>query len=195
MRSYEKTFTNIKRAAKSVEDDSIIIEHLIHFPFGFIAMSVDDQPFLHSNLFYFSPLEEIIYFHTAKGGHTENLISRNNKVCFSTASMGRLLPAKESTNCTTEYLSVTVFGEVVVVHDPVVIMEVFSRYLKKYFPRLRDEDLKPFSLGDASHATLFAIHIREWSCKMNSKPDDYSGAFPYRDNIGGSYGELYHKFF
>lgn len=190
----EKKFTNIKRAAKSVQDEASIKEHLSNLPFGFIAMAHKEQPFINANLFYFDEAREIIFFHTAKGGHTEQLIEQNKKVCFTTAAMGRLLPAKESTNCTTEYLSVTVFGEVEVVKEEDVIMEVFSNYLKKYFPRLRYEDLEPFSLEDASLATMFAIHIGEWSCKMNSKPIDYLGAFKYEENIQTPYRELFGKF-
>src|SRR3954469_14558168 len=95
-------FPKVKRVNREVSDDQIIKEHLTKMPFGFIASSHNGQPFLNSNLFYYSEEDNIIYFHTVRNSHTENIFRTNTKTCFSIASMGRLLPAREALNFSTE---------------------------------------------------------------------------------------------
>ena len=181
----KKDLSIVGRKNRELTDEEIIKHHLRNQPFAFIASSRNNQPFINSNLFYYHEADNIIYFHTGRGSNTEKNFRDNSKACFSIAVMGRLLPAKEATDFSTEYLSVVVFGEVSIVTDPPKIIEVLDAYFKKYFPKT-DPATAHFTEQEAMGPTVFAIKINEWSCKGNL-PTDPHGAFRYRDIANEDY--------
>jgi nitroimidazol reductase NimA-like FMN-containing flavoprotein (pyridoxamine 5'-phosphate oxidase superfamily) len=181
----EKDLSNVRRKNREITSDAVIKHHLSHQPFAFIASSRNDQPFINSNLFYYDKAANIIYFHTARNSNTEKNFRENSKVCFSIALMGRLLPAKEATDFSSEYLSIVVFGEVSVVTDRAKVVEVLRAYFKKYFPNAYGNNTH-FTEQEAMGPTVFAIKVNEWSCKGNL-PDDPANAFRYRDVADGEY--------
>jgi nitroimidazol reductase NimA-like FMN-containing flavoprotein (pyridoxamine 5'-phosphate oxidase superfamily) len=102
--------TRPRRSDRALEDDRAIEALLHRLPVGFVALTDGDQPYINSNLFWFDAAARRIYFHTAGVGRTRGIVERNPRVCFSTAEIGRLLPADTALEFSTEYASVVVFG-------------------------------------------------------------------------------------
>ena len=186
-----KKLSNVERKNREVTDEALIKEHLHKLPMGFIASSDNGQPFINSNLFWYSEEEHVIYFHTKKNSNTERVLTANPKTCFSIALMGQLLPHQEALEFSTEYLGIAIFGNTSVVTDHSKIMFLFGKYFQKYFPN--SKPAKGFSIEDAAKATMFKLSIDEWSCKMNSKPG-YEGAFRYSENLDEAFLNNYQRF-
>ena len=91
-------------------DDDWIRAYLQAASFGFLATVKDGQPFLNSNIFVYDVDRHVIYLHTARTGRTQSNLSEPVQVAFSTATMGRLLPAPEALEFSVEFSGVVVFG-------------------------------------------------------------------------------------
>mgnify|MGYP001815632734 CR=1 FL=1 len=84
----------VRRRDRQIETDEEIQALLEAGRVGFIATSLDAQPFINSNLYWYDAASHRIYFHTARQGRTRDNIMVNPSVCFSIGEMGRLLPAE-----------------------------------------------------------------------------------------------------
>jgi hypothetical protein len=100
-----------RRNDPAIPSDREIEAMLYKAQAGFIATSVNDQPYINPNLFWFDAANCRIYFHAATEGRTLSNVERNSQVCFTVAEMGKLLPADTASEFDTEYASVIVFGE------------------------------------------------------------------------------------
>ena len=103
-------YTAIRRRDRAVEDDSWIAGFLSTCAIGTLATVSDGQPFLNTNIFVYDQDSHSILFHTAGTGRTRSNVEASEKVCFTVAEMGRLLPAKRALNFSVEYSGVVVFG-------------------------------------------------------------------------------------
>lgn len=172
--------TDMRRADRAVDDDAWIRAFLEEAPLGFLATSHDGQPFLNSNLFVYDEPRRAIYLHTANVGRTQANIQLNDRVCFSVATMGRLLPAKEALEFSVEYGSVVVFGRAVAVDDPVEAEEGLQLLLDKYAPHLRPgEDYRPITPEELKRTGVLRLDIESWSGKKKQVAADFPGAFDY----------------
>ena len=117
-------------------DDAWIGAYLQAASFGFLATVREGQPFLNSNLFVYDPGRHAIYLHTARTGRTETNLSEPVPVAFSTAAMGRLLPADEALEFSVEYSGVVVFGTGQVVEDAEEAEAGLQMILDRYAPHL-----------------------------------------------------------
>lgn len=169
-------------------------------PFGFLA-TVDrgGQPFLNSNLFVYDADRHCIYMHTHRTGRTRDNVEGSQKVAFSAAAMGRLLPAPEALEFSVEYAGVVAFGEGRVVEDDGEAREALQRLLDKYAPHLEPgRDYRPTTDDELNRTAVYRIDIETWSGKQKEVEEDFPGAFelpplpvpfPRRSDLdGGSEG-------
>lgn len=161
--------TRMRRNDRAVTDETEIAAHLGRAAIGFIATSLDRQPYLHSNLFWFDVSTRTIYFHTAFEGRTRHNIEANPQVCFGVAEIGRLLPADTALEFSTEYASVCAFGRARVVEADDEKRLALQGLLDKYFPDLRSgQDYRPMTTSEVDQTAVFAIEIEAWSGKRKS---------------------------
>lgn len=166
-RQPEDPRTRIRRTDRALEDDTRITELLHRQQVGFIATSLDNQPFLNPNLYWFDEAQGRIYFHTASVGRTRANIEANPKVCFGVADMGDLIPAETAMEFSTEYASVLVFGQARVVEDRNEAEHGLYGLLGKYFPEHRPgEHYQAITPQELTLTSVFAIEIETWSGKQ-----------------------------
>ena len=159
--------TRMRRQDREIKDHSEIKAFLRDSQFGFVSTVFEIQPFIHANLFWYDEKHQRIYFHTALEGRARSNIEANPKICFSIAAMGRLLPAKTAIEFSTEYTSVTVFGDARIVDEDSEQRYGLQGLLDKYFPHLKPgEDYAPITDSDLQRTSVFAIEIESWSGKQ-----------------------------
>ncbi len=158
--------TRMRRHDREIKDQSEIRAFLRESRFGFIATVSENQPFIHPNLFWYDEKNERIYFHTALKGRARSNIETNPKICFSAATMGRLLPAETAIEFSNEYVSVTVFGNARITDDASEQRYGLQGLLDKYFPQLKPgDDYSPITDTELQQTSVFAMEIEAWSGK------------------------------
>jgi len=173
------SFTRMRRDDRA-QDDAWIRAFLHRAPFGFLATLVKDQPFLNSNLFVYDEPAHVIYMHTAHEGRTRTNIEGDERVCFSAAEMGRLLPADTALEMSVEYAGVVVFGRAAVVDDEAEARHGLQLLLDKYCPHLRPgRDYRPITVDELARTSVYRIRIEQWSGKKKEAAADFPGAFFY----------------
>lgn len=162
------------------KDDGWVRAFLHAGKFGFLATVGDEgQPFLNSNLFVYDEGRHCIYLHTHRTGRTrDNLTDGGERVAFSTAAMGRLLPAREALEFSVEYSGVVVFGRGRVVDDPHEARLGLERLLTKYAPHLEGgRDYRSITDDELKRTAVYRIDIEAWSGKQKEVPADFPGAY------------------
>lgn len=174
----------VRRRDRAVTDEEWIRSFLHRAPYGTMATAVDGRPFINSNLFCFDESAHVLYLHTARVGRTHANVTGPPPfvpVCFSTFSMGRLLPAAEALNFSVEYAGVTVFGQARIV-EGAEAERALQLLLDKYAPHLRpSRDYRPITPDELSRTAVYRIDIEAWSGKKKEAPLDFPGAFSYGD--------------
>ena len=169
--------TRPRRTDRALEDDHAIETLLHRLPVGFLALTDGDQPYINSNLFWFDAAARRIYFHTAGVGRTRRIVEHNPRACFSTAEMGRLLPADTALEFSTEYASVVAFGRVRIVQDEAEQRHGLQGLLDKYFPALRPGvHYRPIIEEELARTSVYAFEIDAWSGKQKPTPEPPQGA-------------------
>ena len=180
------SWTRIRRSDRAVEDETWIADFLRRAPVGVLAMAVDGQPFINSNLFVYDQAAHAIYLHTARTGRTRASLDVNERVCFHVYEMGRLLPADSALEFSVEYGGVTVFGRGHVIDDPVEARHGLQLLLDKYFPHLRPgEDYRPITDDELARTSVYRVAIDEWSGKRKAVGEEFAGAFDYESRPVG----------
>jgi len=161
------------------KDDPWVAGFLAAAPFGFLATVGDEgQPFLNSNVYVYDEARHCIYLHTHRTGRTRENVDAAEKVAFSVAAMGRLLPAPEALEFSVEYAGVVVFGKGRVVDDPMEAREALQSLLDKYAPHLQaGRDYRPTTDEELTRTAVFRIDIEAWSGKQKEVETDFPGAF------------------
>lgn len=159
--------TQVRRADRQIEAPEKIQALLEAGRVGFIATSVNDQPYINSNLYWYDRQSGRIYFHTAKQGRTRDNILANPSICFSIGEMGQLLPADTALEFSVTYSGVVVFGKARMVDDEVEAEYGLQGLLDKYFPDLKPgEDYRSITQDELERTSVFAIDIESWSGKQ-----------------------------
>ena len=161
------------------KDDAWVRDFMLRAPYGFLATVGDEgQPFLNSNLFVYDADRHCIYLHTHRTGRTRQNVRGDEKVAFSAASMGRLLPAPEALEFSVEYAGVVAFGTGRVVHDPEEAKEALQALLDKYAPHLvPDRDYRSTTDEELARTAVYRIDVEAWSGKQKEVQADFPGAF------------------
>ena len=165
------------------KDDDWIRAFLSAASFGFLA-TVDEegQPFLNSNLFVYDDARGRIYLHTHRTGRTRDNLEARERVAFSVASMGRLLPAAEALEFSVEYAGVVVFGKGSVVEDPVEAEEGLQMLLDKYAPHLQaGRDYRAITPAELKRTAVYRIDVEAWSGKQKEVAAEFPGAYEAPD--------------
>ncbi len=156
----------MRRHDREIKDQPEIKALLRDSQFGFIATVFENQPFIHANLFWYDEKNQRIYFHTALEGRARSNIEASPQICFSVATMGRLLPAETAIEFSTEYASVTVFGSARIADDTAEQRHGLQGLLDKYFPQLQSGvDYSPITDAELQRTSVFAMEIESWSGK------------------------------
>ena len=161
------------------KDEAWVRGFLAQAPFGFLAtVGADGQPYLNSNLFLYDEARHCIYLHTHRTGRTRDNMAGGDKVAFSVAAMGRLLPAPEALEFSVEYAGVVAFGRGRVVEDEQEAMAALQGILDKYAPHLvAGRDYRPSTDDELARTAVYRIDIETWSGKQKEVEEDFPGAF------------------
>ncbi len=161
--------TAIRRTDRAITDDAEIADLLRQADVCRIATSVNDQPFISANTFWYDG--ERIFFHTAKEGRTLTNVRQNPRVCLEVDWRGRWLPAKTALDFSVEYTGVVVFGRAHLLEDPVEKERALQGLLDKYFPDLKPGiDYRPITPAERDQTAVFAVEIEAWSAKRKVAP-------------------------
>ena len=178
----------VRRRDREVTDEAWIRAYLGAAPYGVLATVDEGQPFINSNLFVYDEDTHAVYIHTARVGRTQANIDNYESgipACFSTFSMGRLLPAKEALEFSVEYEGVTVFGTAKKVTDDSQAERALQLMLDKYAPHLRPErDYRPITADELKRTAVFKVTVESWSGKRKEVAPDFPGAFYYPVDTG-----------
>jgi nitroimidazol reductase NimA-like FMN-containing flavoprotein (pyridoxamine 5'-phosphate oxidase superfamily) len=151
-------------------------------PYGVLATSYQGQPFAHVNIFAYDPNDHAIYIHNAEHGRTPHNISIDERVCFTAAEMGRLLPAKSAQNFSVEYSSVVIFGSAEIITELDPLLHGLQLLLNKYFPEHKPgKDYANLDQSQLDGVIIIKINILEWSAKQKIAPNDFPGAFSFQE--------------
>jgi len=149
-------------------------------PTGVLATVADGQPFVNANLFVFDEVRHAVYLHTARHGHTRDLLEGDARVAFTVTELGRLLPADTALEFSTEYASVVLFGRGVVVSDPTEAESALQLLLDKYFADLTPgTDYQAITAEELKRTSVFRVDIEEWVGKRKQVEPDFPGARRY----------------
>lgn len=161
------------------KDEPWIRAYLHASTWGFLGtVGEDGQPYLNSNLFVFDEGRHCLWLHTHRTGRTRSNVDASEKVVFSAAGMGRLLPADTALEFSVEYAGVVVFGVGRVVEDPEEATRGLRLLLEKYAPHLRyGEDYRGVTPDELKRTAVFRVDIEAWSGKQKEAPGDFPGAF------------------
>ena len=180
----DEPFHQVRRSDRAVEDEEWIRSFLKRAAIGFLATSVEGQPFIHSSLYVYDEAEHVIYMHTARVGRTRANLEYSSPVCFNVSAMGRLLPAEEALEFSVEYAGVTVFGLGLIVEDDVEKERGLQLLLDKYCPHLKPGvDYRSIIPEELDRTSVFRIEIENWSGKRKEVEPEFPGAFTYEAHI------------
>lgn len=161
--------TAIRRTDRAIGDDAEIADLLRQADICRIATSVNDQPFISANTFWYDG--ERIFFHTATKGRTLTNIGQNPRVCLEVDWVGRWLPAPTALEFSVEYTGVVVFGRARLLEDNVEKERALQGLLDKYFPDLKpDVDYRSITPKELKVTAVFAVDIETWSGKRKVAP-------------------------
>lgn len=172
-RHLDKPVTQVRRRDRTLTD-AAWIDRLLHAaPVGHAAVVWQEQPLIHSNLFWYDG--QAIYWHTASVGHLRAILDLGDlSASFTVTEFGRLLPAGTPLDFSIEYASVILYGTVGVVQDPHEKRRALEGLMSKYAPHLApDADYVPMPDSDIAITSVHRFVIAERVAKHNIKPDDY----------------------
>lgn len=161
------------------KDEAWVRDFMTRAPYGFLATVGDGgQPFLNSNLFVYDSDRHCIYLHTHRTGRTRDNVETSEKVAFSVAAMGRLLPAPEALEFSVEYAGVVAFGRGQIVEDVDEAKAALQDLLDKYAPHLAPgRDYRATTDEELARTAVYRIDIETWSGKQKEVEEDFPGAF------------------
>ena len=177
-----------RRADRQLSDEAAINDLLQRAEVGYLATSLDGQPFINSNLFWYDG--ERLFFHTARKGQTRSNIEANPKVCFTITERGRYLPADVALEFSVEYTGVVLFGRATILEDDETQRYALQGLLDKYFPHLKPgHDYRPIVEDELKRTSVFAVEIEAISGKRKVADPDFPTTGPLRafyslDDVG-----------
>ena len=178
-RSLERGITDVRRRDRRLDDAEWIDRFLDRAPYGSIAFSFGDAPFIHTNLFWHD--HGSVYLHTGAVGRFRAMIEADPvPACFSVSEHGRILPARTPMDFSTEYASVVLYGTLEVVAELTVKRRALEGLMAKYAPHLEPgRDYRPMPDSDIDMTSVFRLVVKERVAKHNVKPADYAAyAYP-----------------
>ena len=177
----DEQYTKMRRKERG-KGEAWIKAFLSRVEFGTLATALGEQPFLVTRNYAYDEAAHAIYMHGAKKGRTYESALNTPRICFSISEAGRLLPGKRASNLVTEFSGVVLFGRLQVVEDAVEARHGLQLLCDKYFPHLKPGvDYVPTTDSDLKVTAVLRIDIESWSGKESKAPDDFPGAFYFKD--------------
>jgi nitroimidazol reductase NimA-like FMN-containing flavoprotein (pyridoxamine 5'-phosphate oxidase superfamily) len=162
-----KEITRPRRIDRAMPDDAQIEAFLQQAPFGFLAMSVEDRPYVAPKLFWFDKNTQRIYFHSAKEGRTRDSLLRNPRVCFSAAELGEVVPARKACDVGVNYASICIFGTARLVESDEEKIRGLRGLVGKFVPDPPDSDYDSnIDPKELDNTAVYSIEIDAWSGKQ-----------------------------
>lgn len=175
-----RPLNQITRKNRAIYDEAWIKGMLHRLPYGVLATSVDEQPYVHSSLYAFDEAAHVIYIHSALNTRRRANLEANPRFCFTATEMGRLVPGKTAMDFGVEYAGVVVFGKAVVVDNEDEARHGLQLLLDKYFPHLKPGlDYTPIAPKEIAITSVYRLEIEQWSGKLDQAPAEAPGAFLY----------------
>lgn len=142
-------------------------------PVGHLAISWHNEPFLHSNLFWYDG--EAVYLHQARVGKLRAIVDEGPlPACFTVSEMGRILPNYTPLEFSVEYASVLCYGQLKIATSLEEQRYALEGMMEKYSPQLQaGRDYDPMPDSDIRQTTVHRLLIAEMVGKHNIKPLDY----------------------
>ena len=160
------------------KDEEWVLAFIKRAAYGFLATVGDEgQPFLNSNLFVYDERRHCIYLHTDRSGRTRDTFDSVEKVAFSSAVMGRLLPAPEALEFSVEYAGVTAFGTGCVIDDTDERREALQMLLDKYAPHLEAGRDRATTDEELARTAVYRVDIETWSGKQKEVEAHFPGSY------------------
>lgn len=161
------------------KDDEWVRAYLRAATWGFVATTGEDgKPYLHSNLFAFDEERHCLWMHGYRSGRMRSGVGASEKVVFSAAGMGRMLPTTTAVGFSVEYASVVVYGSARVVEDADEATSGLRLIMEKYAPHLRyGEDYRAIPPEDLERTAVYRVDIEAWSGKQKEVEPDFPGAY------------------
>lgn len=157
-----------QRRPHLTKDDAWIREFLKTAKVGRIATTVDGQPFINTNTFWYDEDHHQIAFHSNIAGRIRSNIEHSPKVCFEAGEMGSLLPSNVAMEFSLQYRSAIVFGTARLVTEPDEAKRMLYGLISKYFPALRaGKEYREITEKELRATSVYVIKIEEWSGKEN----------------------------
>jgi nitroimidazol reductase NimA-like FMN-containing flavoprotein (pyridoxamine 5'-phosphate oxidase superfamily) len=173
--------THIRRQDRAITDQDWIENFLARAAFGVTASAIDGQPFVTTNLFVYDPQRKAIYLHSSDEGRTAANLKANPRVCFTTAEMGRLLPAPRSRGFSVEYCSVVAFCAATVLENVDEKLYGLRLLMAKYAPHLvPGEHYAILGEDELEGVAVYRLDVETWSAKRKQAPEDFPGAYPFK---------------
>jgi nitroimidazol reductase NimA-like FMN-containing flavoprotein (pyridoxamine 5'-phosphate oxidase superfamily) len=166
--SMQKPILNKMRHPEYARDEEWIIQFLNEAQVGRIATRAENQPYITSTLFWYSPDQHEIYFHSNITGQVRSNAEGYPEVCFETSRGGKLLPSNLALEFSMQYESVIAFGKVRVVEDEADKKKILYGLIDKYFPGMEPgEHYRPITEIELKRTSVYAITIEKWSGKYH----------------------------
>ena len=158
----------MRRKGRQIEDPSVIMPILQKADVCRIAMCDDNVPYIVTMNFGFGKDGSAsLYFHSACEGKKNNILKKNNLVCFQADIEHEFfLHSDTSCGCSMKYQSVIGMGRISLVNDPSEKIEalqaIMTHYTKKAEHVFKEELVK--------RTLIMRLDIEEISGKAREKP-------------------------
>jgi nitroimidazol reductase NimA-like FMN-containing flavoprotein (pyridoxamine 5'-phosphate oxidase superfamily) len=167
---------NKMRHPEYAQDQAWIVDFLNQAQVGQIATRSDQQPYITPSLFWYSPQQHEIYFHSNITGQVRKNAEQHPEVCFAASRAGKLLPSNYALEFGMQYESVLTFGKIRVVEEEADKKKYLYGLIEKYFPgMIPGEHYRPITDQELKRTSVYAITIEKWSGKRNWKEQAEQG--------------------
>lgn len=164
----QEPLLNKMRRPEYAQDEEWIVDFLNRIQIGHIATRSDKQPYITPTLFWYSPEQHEIYFHSNVRGQIRSNAERYPEVCFEASQSGKLLPSNLALEFGMQYESVIAFGVIHLVEDEADKKRFLYGLIEKYFPGMTPgEHYRPITDKELQRTSVYAIAVEKWSGKRN----------------------------
>jgi nitroimidazol reductase NimA-like FMN-containing flavoprotein (pyridoxamine 5'-phosphate oxidase superfamily) len=162
----QKPVLNKMRHSEYARDEQWIVHFLNQAEVGHIATRDSNQPYITPTLFWYSPEQHEIYFHSNITGQVRSNIEHNPEVCFEVSRVGKLLPSNLALEFSIQYQSVIAFGKVRIIENDEEKKRFLYGLIEKYFPGMEPGvHYRPITDNELRRTSVYAITIDKWSGK------------------------------
>jgi len=159
---------NKMRHPEYARDEAWIVDFLNKVQIGHIATRSDNQPYITPTLFWYSPEQHEIYFHSNITGQVHSNAEQYPEVCFEASRAGKLQPSNLALEFSMQYESVIAYGKIRVVENEADKKRFLYGLIEKYFPGMvAGEHYRPITDKELKRTSVYAIAIEKWSGKYH----------------------------